>query len=118
MPRSAPIALALLLAAPACKPNNATLTSGRYMAFIADGSSLSLAKDLVPLDKYSTYYQVDCREFETPQDEAALRLPEWISICGDNQWPPVYEQWAIQDGFHVVSEELKPWRGEAVITAE
>ncbi|MEQ1568554.1 MAG: hypothetical protein ABMA64_23150 [Myxococcota bacterium] len=107
-----------LLFAIACTPNNATLVSGRYMTFISDGTSLSLAKEAVDPTDYPGYYQVDCREFETQEEEDATRLPDYIPICGANQWPPLYESWGTQAGFHVVTESLDPWRGEAVIMAE
>jgi len=106
----------LLLAA--CAPNNAVLTDGSYITFLADSTSLSLAKDEVPLDKYKVSYNIDCRQFDTPDDKAALQLPDALDICGPKHWPPAYESWANEGAFRVVQEDLDPWRGEAVITAE
>jgi len=106
----------LLLAA--CAPNNAQLLEGSYITFLADGTSLSLTKDEVPLDKYKNSYNVDCRTFDNKDDQAALQLPDALDICGPKKWPPVYESWENQGAFHVVEEDLDPWRGEAVITAE
>ncbi|MEQ1504605.1 MAG: hypothetical protein ABMB14_20365 [Myxococcota bacterium] len=110
--------MGLLSVLAACAPNNAELTEGSYIAFLSDGTSLSLAKEKVDPADYATTYNVDCREFETPEDEAALRLPDALKICGPNVWPPDYEQWAVQAGFRVVEEDLDPWRGEALITSE
>jgi len=105
----------LLLAA--CAPNNATLKNGSYIAFLADGTSLSLSKDEVPLDKYKVSYGVDCRTFDTPEDKKALQLPDALNIC-KKHWPPTYESWEDEGAFHVVSEDLEPWRGDALITSE
>jgi hypothetical protein len=118
----------------ACTPNNAVLTGGSYIAFVDDGTSLSLAKDqLDPVDYGAdNYWNLDCREFASEEDEAALRIgcseddegcdpatdPPPIDICGANKWPPQYEEWAQQSGFRVVTEELDPWRGQALITSE
>lgn len=37
---------------------------------------------------------------------------------GDGFWPPIQEPWLSRDGFHVVSGELDPWRGEGIVTHE
>jgi hypothetical protein len=37
---------------------------------------------------------------------------------GDGFWPPVDQFWLASDGYHVVTEDLDPWRGEAVVTNE
>jgi hypothetical protein len=125
----------VLLVLAACTPNNAELTSGSYIAFEDDGTSLSLAKgELVPADYGDgNFWNMDCRTFASPDDEAALRIgcdeddegcdpktdPAPINICGQNKgWPPEYEEWAQQSGFRVVTEELDPWRGEGLITSE
>lgn len=128
-------ALALLAA---CAPQNASLVSGSYIAFIADATSISLQKEAIDPDKYnqggepcgegaqpgdSCSYNMDCRTFEnglfaSESDEEALRLEEPIKICGDNEWPPEHEEWATQAGFRVVTESLDPWRGEALVTSE
>ena len=109
--------LVLLLAA-ACAPQNAEITSGSYIAFLADDNSLTLAKDRIDPADFDTNFNVDCREFESAEQEDALRLPDALDICGPNQWPPEYEEWGIQSGFHVIEEPLDPWRGEALITGE
>lgn len=119
MSRPVRLSVALTLAAAACAPNNAKLVDGEYIAFLSAGTSLSLAKELVPLDKYDTHYQIDCREFETKEEEDALRLPNAVDyVCKGNKWPPEYESWQTEAGFEVVTEKMDPWRGEAVITAE
>lgn len=102
----------------ACKPNNAEIVDGSYAAFIADGTSLSLQKGEVDPAEYAKTWNVDCREFEDPADEASLRLDDPLKICGPNTWPPAYEEWALQAGFRAVTEPLDPWRGEAIMTAE
>lgn len=102
----------------ACVPNNAELQNASYAAFIAEGSSLSLLKEEVDPSDYENNWNVDCREFEDPADAEALQLDDALKICGENKWPPVYEQWATQAGFRVVTEELDPWRAEALATAE
>jgi hypothetical protein len=108
----------LLLAA--CAPQNAQISNASYVAFLSEGTSLSLAKEEVDptRDGWSASYNVDCREFETQAEENTLRLDEPIDICGNQVWPPLYEEWATQAGYRVVSEEIDAWRGEAVITAE
>ncbi len=115
--RLAPLIPVPLLAV-ACAPQSAQLTEGSYMAFIDADDSLTIAKEEVDPEDYDTYFNVDCREFETPEDEKALRLPDPINICGDKKWPPQIEQWAIDSGFYAVTEDLDPWRGEAIITSE
>jgi hypothetical protein len=121
----------VLLALAACTPNNAVLTSGSYIAFEDDGTSLSLAKGkLDPTDYGQNFWNLDCREFASQEDEDALRIgcddddcdpdadPPPIDICGGAKWPPIHEEWAQQSGFRVVTEDLDPWRGEALITSE
>ncbi len=56
----------------------------------------------------------------------AAAVPNGFSYCGEDgrdgtdyaQYPAENEVWINQAGFRVVTEELEPWRGEAVITAE
>jgi hypothetical protein len=112
-------ALPTLLLAAACTPNNLVVTSGSYVAFISDSTSLSLLKGTVVPEDFPINYNIDCREFETAADKAALELEDPIKICTENQgWPPVNEVWPTQSGYKVVSEELNPWRGEALMTSE
>lgn len=110
--------LPLLLAAAACTPQNAELTQGSYIAFLAEENSLTLEKQRVDPEDYAKQWDVDCREFATQEDKEALELPDALDICGQNKWPPVHEQWGTQAGYHVVTEALEPWRGEALITSE
>ncbi|MEZ4235337.1 MAG: hypothetical protein R3F59_04090 [Myxococcota bacterium] len=113
------IPLSLLCAAlPACAPENAKLTEGKYIAFLSEGTALSLSKGTVNPNKYDVHYDLDCRNFATQSDEDALRLDNAIDICDNEDWPPQYEEWATQAGFRVVTEKLDPWRGEALITSE
>ena len=107
----------------ACAANNAELTEGSYAAFISDRTSLSLTKGTIDPDDYEDSYALDCRSFNnglfaSEADEEALRLEDWVKVCGNDVWPPQYEQWATQAGFYVVQEELEPWRGEALMTSE
>lgn len=113
-----PASILASLAVSACAPNNAKLTDGSYIAFLSDGTSLSLAKEKIVPEDYDQNWTVDCRDFETPEDEEALKLDNALKICGPVNWPPLYEEWAKQAGFRVVTEQLDPWRGEALITAE
>ena len=117
----------LLLAA--CAPQSATLTSGSYVAFFSDGTSLSLAKEEVVAgdERFLNAYDVDCRDFsEDPDSEALLRLEDPIPCGGDLLVDPqggpneerLHEVWITQAGFRAVHEEMEPWRGEAIIGAE
>ena len=36
----------------------------------------------------------------------------------DGFWPPFDQYWLAADGYHVVTEEMDPWRGEGVVTHE
>lgn len=122
----------VLLVLAACTPNNAALTNGAYIAFVDDGTSLSIAKrELVPQDYSPNFWNMDCQTFASQEEEDARRIgcdegdddcatdPEPINICGQAKgWPPEYEEWAQQAGFRVVTEALEPWRGEALITSE
>jgi hypothetical protein len=131
MRRTVVAPLAALLAA-ACAPQNAEITNGEYIAFLSDGTSLSLQKEtIVPAD-YDNTYNIDCRDlngdgiFDREDREDPLRLEEPLGgICGkawadpaDPASDPFYETWITQAGFRVVQEQMEPWRGEAIITAE
>ncbi|MBA2319701.1 MAG: hypothetical protein H0V89_00990, partial [Deltaproteobacteria bacterium] len=49
-------------------------------------------------------------------EEAGSPAPEYPStFSGDNY---AVETWLLQDGYHIVQEELDPWRGEAIINSE
>lgn len=113
---------ALCVALAACSPQNAELIDGEYLAFVASANSISLQKGTVDPDLYpkagGETFNIDCREFETPEDREALRLEDPLPICGANKWPPPYETWAEQSGWYVVTEKLDPWRGQAIITGE
>jgi hypothetical protein len=102
----------------ACAPNNAVLTEGSYIAFLSEGTALSLTKEEVVPEDYDVNYNVDCREFATEEDQAALELDNPLRICGENLWPPEFEEWVTQAGFRVVTEDMDPWRGEALINSE
>ena len=115
---------ALLLTA--FSPQSAVLTSGEYWAFLSESTSFSINKGTVVPEDWGEedYWQVDCREFETPAEKNALKLPDALKICntwedldGDGRTEPD-ALWMGQGAWHVVHEELEPWRGEAIITAE
>ncbi|MCB9680704.1 MAG: hypothetical protein H6733_04460 [Alphaproteobacteria bacterium] len=120
MHRAVPPFLLALLAA-GCTPQNVEVTAGDYTAFLAATNSLTVAREAVNFDEFADYYTVDCREFETARNRAeneALRLPDHLKICENADWPPLHEAWIEQNGYHVVSDPLEPWRGEAVVTSE
>ena len=173
--------LPLLALTAACAPQSAELTSGQYVAFVAESNSQTLRQERIDPEAFDTYVQVDCRLFETEEEAEALRLDDRLPLCGpgddgsedifsidtdgaydtefgdqfpdvydidddndgvfdiydcddkdpnkfdaaedcdgttDGAWPPSAEQWLKYDGYHVVSEELEPWRGEAIVTHE
>jgi hypothetical protein len=119
MHRAAAVPLSVLCALlTACAPNNAVLTEGKYISFLSEGTALSLSKEAVDPEDYDIHYNVDCRVFASDEDEAALELDDPLRICGENNWPPEYEEWATQAGFRVVTEDMDPWRGEALISSE
>jgi hypothetical protein len=171
--RNASLIVALALSAAACSPQSATLTSGSYTAFIAEATSVSLARGEIDLEGYDKYHQIDCRIFDDPVVGEALRLDDRLQLCGasddgteeglaldfdgdgfidlndfdddgdgvsdaedcddhdpmvtndgcdvgggDGLWPPADQYWLAADGFHVVTEDMDPWRGEGVVTHE
>ena len=105
-----------LLFLAACAPQSAELQNGSYVAFMAEGTSLSLSKGEVDPSLYETSYNLDCRDFENAQDRNLFQLEDPIP-CGAT-FPTEHELWANDAGFRVVTEELEPWRGEAFIGAE
>lgn len=113
--RVVPTLPVVLLAA--CAPQSATLTEGSYVAFIDANNSASIGKNKIDPNDYDVTFNLDCREFETDEDEEALKLPDPIKACGESKEPQI-EEWAWSNGYHVVTEELDPWRGEGVITSE
>jgi hypothetical protein len=139
MHRSLLPAIALLAA---CAPQNAAIVQGDFTAWLAATNSLTVARGdalfgddgAVLLDEgdegeasskgYRTYTAIDCRPFETAETDAerdALRLPGHQKICeGDPKarFPLEQETWLNQNGFHVVSDALEPWRGEGIVTSE
>jgi len=171
--RNPSLIVALATTAVACSPQSATLTSGSYTAFLAEATSVTIAREEVDLEAYGDYHQVDCRVFSDEETGEALRLGDRVQLCGasddgseanmlvdsdgdelldledldddndgvldvddcddlndtvgadncepgggDGYWPPLDQFWLAADGFHVVSEEMDPWRGEAVVSHE
>lgn len=131
----------------ACAPQNAVLTSGEYFGFISDSTSFSLQKGSVdPYEWGDDMWTIDCREFATAAEKNALQLTgidddceegensercvdrrqaklckDWIEVLPATDPPkyrPEHETWMAQSPWWVVHEELKPWRGEAIITSE
>jgi len=121
------IAPLTVLLAVGCKPQTAELTAGDYFAFMSEATSFSLLKGSVDPEKWKDdqRFVVDCRDFGTKKENDVLKLPDPLKICkkwedgdGDGHPAPEVEAWMGQGGFHVLTEPLEPWRGEAVITAE
>ena len=119
MYRTSPLLAIIALAA--CNPQNAELTSGSYTMFISKNTSTVISQKKVDLDKFENQWNIDCR---TLADEE-LRLPDALDICngfndlvGTADRTVSHEGWINLDGFHVVHENLNPWRGEAVMTSE
>jgi len=109
-----------LFAAVGCVPQNASLSSGSFIAFLADGSSPSLAIGSVDPtnEEWQHSYNIDCREFDSAQDRNQNRLEDPIRICGNDVWPPDHELWAERDAFRVLAGDLDTYRGEAIVTSE
>lgn len=202
--RKSQILVVTSLLAGACAPQSAELLSGEFIAFVAETNSVTLRKDLLDLEAFDNYHQVDCRMFIDEESGSAQRLEDRLLNCGwgdddrddeahffrdtdnnreeydgdpvididdldddddgvidfydcddsnaavgsagsynrqtlydgnpvdwtfhddpsncagggDGYWPPVQEDWLSRDGFHVVSGELEPWRGEGIVTHE
>lgn len=133
------LSLVLVLFATACEPKNAKLSAGDFAAFLAT-DSLTLFRESLKVEDFATSYAIDCRDFETGENDR-LRLDGRLEVCpGDpgvvesepavivngqvvreavqGDWPPEHEAWLNNGGFQVVSDVLEPWRGEAVITSE
>ena len=139
------VPVALLLSA--CAPQNAVLSSGQYFGFVSDNTSFSLSKEaLDPYDYEKDMWTIDCRNFIDNREKKVLQLTGIADDCegesNDNrcqdrrlkqlcndwtesvpetdpeQFRPVHETWLAQSPWWVVTEQLEPWRGEAVITAE
>ncbi len=128
-----PVAVVLATLVGGCAPQNAQLTAGDFVAFLAATDSLTVNKGRVPLgedvedDTWELYHTIDCREFETAstvEETEALRVDaaNRLRICdgeaNELDWPPDHETWLDTNGFYAVGETLDPWRGEAVITSE
>lgn len=108
-------------AASACVPNDSRVTSGRFVAFLAEGASASLAAGAVDPsdDEWSFSYNIDCRDFATPAEERRRRLPNAIDLCDDEKtWPPEHEQWADRAAFQVVGQDVETYRGDAMVNYE
>jgi hypothetical protein len=133
-----------VLAAAACAPENAKMTSGGYTAFLAASTSTSITKGSIDVDPaddkiqgdWKSSFNIDCRppapstSFENAAEESALRLQN--SVLDADGCSKLYnlgdsvnagaetlqETWLAQDGYYVVQEDWDPWRGEGVITSE
>ncbi len=120
--RIAPLAILLAMG---CKPQSAELNTTNYFAFMSESTSFSLLKGTVDPEDWSDKFVVDCRDFGTKKENEVLKLPDALKICkdwtdrdGDGHPAPEIESWMGQGGFHVLTEEVVPWRGEAIITSE
>lgn len=104
-----------------CGPQNASMNSGQFAAFLAASTSPSLSTRAVDIndEEWDFGYNVDCRDdFENPADREARQLQDPIRVCGEAIWPPVHELWAERDGYSVVGGEFIDYRGEALINSE
>ncbi len=139
-------ALPALLLLSACTPQNAVLVGGDYFGFISENTSFSLQKESIdPYDWGDDMWTIDCRTFADGKEKRALQLTGIDPECEDNdkrpqcqdrrlkklcddwvevpqtepvRYRPEHETWMGQSPWWVVHENLEPWRGEAVITAE
>lgn len=129
LPIFVPAVIALAVAQ-GCTPNNATMVSGSYTAFLAASTSTSVLNDELDVTKFDNSSEVDCRIFESEDEEIALRLPNSVLTADDclalydlgtstfSGDPTLQEGWLVQDGYYIVGEDFKPWRGEALVTTE
>lgn len=106
--------LAALIFAMGCVPNNAELTSGDFSVFLSHNTSLTVLHDRTDLQATDSWWNLDCRDL----GENDIRLEDPLDICGSDDWPPSHEAWLTRDAYHVQSEVMEPWRGEAVMTSE
>jgi hypothetical protein len=120
------IVAAAVLASSACKPQNATLTSGSYTAFLSLSTSANFVEGKIHQEDLQDSWIWDCRILFDEDDR-----PEGadMSLCdADNGGVKVtrgstpdrirHETWANNGGFMGIREDLDPWRGEGVITSE
>lgn len=109
-----------LFAAIGCVPTNTTITSGSFIAFLADRTSPSLTTGAVDTtdEGWDFAYNIDCREFDTAADRQNFQLPDRIPICNSAAWPPENEQWADRGAYQVVGGELDTYRGDALVNGE
>ena len=138
MYRTSPFIAIIMLAA--CSPQNAELTSGSYTMFVSKNTSTVVSQKKIDFSKFENAWNIDCRSLADEE----LRMDEPIGICeGYNNFAGTrtstdpgpdgvpgndddeydynsvaHEGWINLDGFHVVHENLDPWRGEAVMTSE
>lgn len=113
MVRRASLSL-LLLVVSGCAPQNAELTSGEFAVFLSHQTSLTVQHGTADLTATSGHWAVDCRELA----EGSERLEGSLDVCSEDAWPPVHEAWLSRDAYHVQTEALDPWRGEAILTSE
>lgn len=118
-----PFGLMVAVAMTGCKPNNATVDEGRYMAYLATNTSPTLFQTELDFEGAETSFNIDCRDAD---DTVGDLLEDPLDIC-DRTWAtlssgtPVYvanEGWVGTDGYRAIGGPLEPWRGEAVITSE
>ena len=128
MSRTSPL-LALALVATACGPQSAEITVGEYYAFLAASTSPTILQDDLDLEAYKEagdYSAIDCRPFDeggdlSPAEVESLRIEGRRKVCaGEAQarLPLEHENWISLDGYHIVREDLSPWRGEGFVTSE
>jgi hypothetical protein len=133
MYRTSPFLAVLMMAA--CSPQNAELTSGSYTMFVSKNTSTVVSQKKIDFSKFENSWNIDCRNLADEE----LRLENPADVCNgynefagstdpgpdgeigtdDDEFNSVkHEGWINLDGFHVVHENLDPWRGEAIMTSE
>lgn len=120
MPRHLLAIPAVLALSTACTPQSATLTDGGYTAFLSVSTSPTISKDSLKLAKdgvdpsgFDTRLEVDCRDgVDVPllPGADASKCPAVADV--------EHERWLQYDGYEILSSQMDPWRGEAIMTAE
>ena len=117
---------AAVLGSTACAPQNATLVTGQYSAFLSISTSALFVEGTVDIDELQETWVWDCRvlfdEDDRPEGAdmslCASEDGEGVKVDRDGDDELEWETWADNGGFVGVREDLEPWRGEGVITSE
>jgi len=105
--------LALLVA---CNPHDVVLTDASYIAWLAEGSSATLADGGVARSELEL---LDCgANAEADDDGTYPGCPEGFSGGEDTNFAPEYYWWLAEEPFEVTQGGLEAWRAEALLTNE